>query len=97
MFSTCCFSFLSHVYVNILLYFSFPLSIIFAPLSIFVASAANFYNGACIALILLFASIPAIVAMLFFVNATPYVVNATFLVFVLLVLKYIQGRVIVIE
>ena len=75
---------------------SFPLSIILSPLSIFVASAANFYNGACVALVLLLSSIPAIATMLFFVHDTPYVVNATFLIFGLLVLKYLQGRVVII-
>lgn len=53
VFTTSSCSILSHVCIRAMVQNSFPLSIILSPLSIFVASAANFYNGACVALVLL--------------------------------------------
>ena len=49
--------------------------------------------GACVSLVLLFASIPAVVVMLFFVKATPYVVSATTAILFLLLIKFVEYRV----
>ena len=49
--------------------------------------------GACVSLVLLFASIPAVVVMLFFVRATPYVVSATAAILFLLLIKFVEYRV----
>ena len=71
----------------------FPFSIILCSLSTFVASVSTFYNGALVAYLCLVSSIPAVVIMLFFVSATPYVMTATVIIFALLSLKYIELRV----
>ena len=72
---------------------SFPLSIVLAPLSSFVAATTYSYGFSCQAYYLLLFSLPSIVSMMFFARVTPYVGKVVMMLMVLCLLKIVEYRV----
>ena len=72
----------------------FPLSIVLAPLSSFVAATTYSYGFTSQAYYLLLFSLPSIVSMMFFARVTPYVGKVVMMLIVLCLLKVVEYRVI---